>query len=212
MLNIAVLVSGGGTNLQALIDAQEKGELKGGRICSVISSSGDAYALTRAEKAGIETFILERGNYKSKDEFSLALDAVIEHQNVGLIVFAGFMHILNDAFCQKYKNRMINVHPSLVPAFSGKGFYGLKVHEQALQYGVRLSGATVHFVEPEVDGGPIILQKAVPVEDDDTPERLQARVMREAEHIILPKAVSLFCEGRLQLKGRRVIISGEEEE
>ena len=195
-MNIAVLVSGGGTNLQALIDA---GNL-GGEIKLVISSSADAFALKRAEKAGVDTAVILRQDYGSAQEYSKALVAKLREYNTDLVVLAGFMIVIDKCFTDAFKNRIINVHPSLIPAFCGKGFYGLRVHEAALARGVKLTGATVHFVNEECDGGPIILQKCVSVLDDDTPETLQKRVMQEAEWDILPKAVRLFCEGKL--KGR----------
>ena len=197
MKHIVVLVSGGGTNLQALIDAQKRGEIKGGQITCVISSNPDAYALTRAKDNGIPTRVLSRKEYADNASYSCALLTVLKEEQADLIVLAGFMTILDAALIRAFENRIINVHPSLIPSFCGDGFYGLHVHEHALAKGVKLTGATVHFVNEICDGGPIILQKAVAVENGDTPEILQRRVMEQAEWHILPQAVSLFCEDRL---------------
>lgn len=191
--HIAVLVSGGGTNLQALIDAQNSGLLRSGEIKLVISNKADAFALTRAEKAGIKTFVCEKGSI-SQQEFESKIKALLYEHKTDLIVLAGFMCILSVNFTESFKNRIINVHPSLIPAFCGKGFYGLKVHKAALDYGVKVTGATVHFVNEIPDGGKIIMQKAVEVLEGDTPETLQKRVMEQAEWIILPKAVEQICE------------------
>lgn len=207
MKNIVVLVSGGGTNLQALIDAQKSGAIKDGKITCVISSKEGAYALERAEKAGIKTLTLPRKHFCDNRAYSEALLRVLSELHADLIVYAGFMTILDRVVCDAYPNKMMNVHPALIPSFCGKGFYGLHVHEAALAKGVKLTGATVHFVTAECDGGPIILQKAVEVKDGDTPETLQKRVMEQAEWKILPQAVSLFCEGRLTVKDERVYIS-----
>lgn len=183
---IAVLVSGGGTNLQALIDAQNSGIIKNGQITLVISNKKDAYALTRAQNSNIDTLVIEKnGNMHFEDDVIEAL----ENNRIDLIVLAGFMCILSEKFTKKYENRILNVHPSLIPSFCGEGFYGLRVHEAALNYGVKVTGATVHFVNEIPDGGKIILQKAVNIEDGDTPEILQKRVMEQAEWIILPQAV-----------------------
>ena len=197
MKHIVVLVSGGGTTLQALIDAQKRGEIKGGQITCVISSNPDAYALTRAKDNGIPTRVLPRREYPDNAAYSCALLTVLKEEQADLIVLAGFMTILDAALIRAFENRIINVHPSLIPSFCGDGFYGLHVHEHALARGVKLTGATVHFVNEICDGGPIILQKAVAVENGDTPEILQRRVMEQAEWHILPRAVSLFCEDRL---------------
>lgn len=207
MLNIVVLVSGGGTNLQALLDAEEAGEIRGGRIIHVISSSSEAYALERARRHGVCTTIVERSAFNLSDEFDTELLKELESCEADLIVLAGFLCILGERIVRKYSNRIINVHPSLIPAFCGKGFYGLKVHEAALSYGVKLTGATVHFVNEIPDGGAIILQKAVPIHQGDTPETLQLRVMRQAEWELLPRAVSLFCEGKITVQGKNTIIS-----
>ncbi|NLG92683.1 MAG: phosphoribosylglycinamide formyltransferase [Clostridiales bacterium] len=197
MLNIAVLVSGGGTNLQALIDAQNRSEIPGGRIAVVISSKADAYALERAKKAGIPTETLIRKEYSSQEEYDAALLQILDCYQIGLIVLAGFMTIISDNVIRHYENKIINVHPSLIPSFCGEGFYGLRVHRAVLEKGVKLTGATVHFVNEVCDGGPIILQKAVEVLEGDTPEILQRRVMEQAEWKLLPKAVALFCEGKI---------------
>ena len=200
---IAVLVSGGGTNLQALIDAQQSGIIKSGEIKLVISSKEGAYALTRAEKAGIDRLVIER---KGNPDFEAQLLNALEENGIELIVLAGFMCILSKNFTSRFANRIINVHPSLIPSFCGKGFYGLHVHEKALEYGVKVTGATVHFVNEIPDGGEIILQKAVAVKEGDTPEILQKRVMTEAEWNILPEAVSLFCQDRLTVEDNIVHI------
>lgn len=207
MIKIAVLVSGGGTNLQALIDAQARGEIKNGTIAAVISSSPSAYALQRAEKAGIPGYVVSRKDYASNREMTIALARQLRELDIGLIVLAGFMYVLTEELVQAYPNAIINIHPALIPSFCGEGYYGLHVHERALAYGVKVSGATVHFVSEECDGGPIILQKAVEVKEDDTPETLQRRIMEQAEWKLLPHAVSLFCEGRLRVEGRLVHIS-----
>ncbi len=194
--NIAVLVSGGGTNLQALIDASKKGIIKSGEITLVISNNPDAYALTRAQNAGIKTTVCNKKDLGTSFEDTLI--SVLEENNIDFIVLAGFMCILSEKFTSHFANRIINVHPSLIPSFCGKGFYGLHVHEAALEYGVKVTGATVHFVNEIPDGGKIIMQKAVCINDDDTPETLQKRVMEEAEWNILPLAVEKVCK---ELKG-----------
>ena len=206
MTRIAVLVSGGGTNLQALIDAQARGALKNGEIAAVISSRADAYALERAKRAGIPGYVAARKDYGSNRAMTVALVERLKALDIGLVVLAGFMHILTEEMVAAYPNAILNVHPALIPSFCGAGYYGLHVHEKALAYGVKITGATVHFVNEEPDGGPIVLQKAVDVMPGDTPETLQRRVMEQAEWIILPKAVSLFCEGRLSVEGRTVLI------
>lgn len=206
MTKIAVLVSGGGTNLQALIDAQARGEIVGGKLDFVLSSNPDVYALERAAKAGIETDVLRRRDFADAEQYGAALHEKLTARGIGLIVLAGFMTVLPDSFCHKWQNQIINVHPSLIPSFCGEGFYGLRVHEAALRKGVKVTGATVHFVSEVVDGGAIILQKAVEIEPDDTPETLQKRVMAQAEHILLPRAVSLFCQGKLHVQDDRVTI------
>ncbi len=209
MLRIAVLVSGGGTNLQALIDAQNRGELQGGRIVSVISSKPDAYALERAKKAGVKGEVLCKKDFTDQNTYDLALVRLLQKEEIDLVVFAGFMTIVGPAVAQAFPNKMINVHPALIPSFCGKGYYGLRVHEAALKKGVKLTGATVHFVTEECDAGPIILQKAVPVKNGDTPETLQRRVMEEAEWKLLPQAVSLFCQGKIRVEDGRTIIEEE---
>lgn len=206
MVRIAVLVSGGGTNLQALIDAQNRGEIIGGEIAAVIASKPGVYALTRAENAGIPGYVVARKDYASSREMTVALVEKLKELQIDLVVLAGFMTIITGEMVQAYPNAILNVHPALIPSFCGQGYYGLHVHEKALEYGVKLSGATVHFVSEECDAGPIVLQKAVAVQDDDTPETLQRRIMEQAEWIILPQAVSLFCQGKLQVEGRRVRI------
>ncbi len=194
---VVVLVSGGGTNLQALIDAEKRGELGNGKITCVISSKADAYALTRAENNGIKTRTLIRKDFSDIASYSCAMRDLLLEEKADLIVYAGFMTILDENVCDAFQNKMINVHPALIPSFCGKGFYGLHVHEEALKKGVKVSGATVHFVTAECDAGPIILQKAVDVMNDDTPETLQKRIMEQAEWKILPEAVKLFCDDRI---------------
>lgn len=196
--NIAVLVSGGGTNLQALIDAQKSGIIKSGEITVVISSSKNAYALTRAENAGIKTFVVSKKELGSQDKFEEEIIKILESEKIDLIVLAGFMCILTENFTSRYPKRIINVHPSLIPSFCGKGFYGLKVHEAALEYGVKVSGATVHFVNEIPDGGEIIMQKSVNVRKNDTPETLQKRIMQNAEWKILPKSAEYVCRNLLK--------------
>lgn len=198
--NIVVLVSGGGTNLQALIDAEKAGGLGNGKIICVISSNPDAYALTRAEQNGIKTAVLERKKFSDIESYSIAMRDKLLEEKADLVVYAGFMTILDENVCDTFKYKMINVHPALIPSFCGKGFYGLHVHEAALSKGVKVSGATVHFVTAECDAGPIILQKAVEVKSGDTPETLQKRIMSEAEWKILPKAVKLFCDGKITVR------------
>ena len=191
MKNIAVLVSGGGTNLQALINAQIDGIISSGKITLVVSNNPDAYALTRAQNSGIKTVVCNKKVLL--DKFEDELIAVLEKNNIDFIVLAGFMCILSEKFTTRFANRIINVHPSLIPSFCGKGFYGLKVHEAALEYGVKVTGATVHFVNEIPDGGKIIMQKAVNILENDTPETLQKRVMEEAEWRILPLALEKVC-------------------
>lgn len=200
MLKIGVLVSGGGTNLQKLIDAEKAGEIINGKLQVVISSRPDAYALERAKQAGIEAIALRRKDYDSVEAYSQALIDALRERQVDLVVLAGFLTITGDNFVEAFRNRIINVHPALLPSFGGKGYYGLHVHEAALARGVKVTGATVHFVNEVCDGGPIILQKAVEVHEGDTPEILQKRVMEQAEWILLPKAVSLFCQGKLSVE------------
>jgi phosphoribosylglycinamide formyltransferase-1 len=206
MKRIAVLVSGGCTNLQALIDAQHRGELGGGQIVAVISSKHGAYALERAAKAGIEGYILPRKEFESNQAMTVALVELLQKLDIDLVVLAGCMIIFTQELVDAYPNAIMNVHPALIPSFCGQGYYGLRVHEEALKYGVKLSGATVHFVSAECDGGPIIAQRAVAIEDGDTPEILQKRIMEQAEWKLLPEAVKLFCENRLIVEGRIVKI------
>ena len=205
MKRIAVLVSGGGTNLQALIDAQSRGEL-GGQIVAVISSKAGVYALERAAKASIPGYVLPRKEFASNRDMTVSVVDLLKKLDIDLVVLAGCMIIFTEELVEAYSNAIMNVHPALIPAFCGPGYYGLHVHEEVLRYGVKLSGATVHFVSEECDGGPIIAQKAVEVRTDDTPERLQRRVMEEAEWKLLPEAVRLFCEDRLSVQGRTVIV------
>ncbi len=206
MMNIAVFVSGGGTNLQALIDAESRGEIKNGKITFVLASNENAYALERAKTAGIESAVVNRKNYTTKAEYDRAILNALEGRNIDLIVLAGFLSILGEDLIKAYSNRIINIHPSLIPLFCGDGFYGKKVHTAVLNSGVKVTGATVHFVNEITDGGAIILQKAVPVEQGDNEDILQYRVMRQAEWEILPKAVSLFCEGRIKINGNKTEI------
>lgn len=200
MKNIAVLVSGGGTNLQALIDAEKSGIIKNGKITCVISSKEGAYALTRAEENGIKAITLPRKDYADVAAYTKAIVDVLKAEKTDIVVYAGFMTILDEQIVKAYPYKMVNVHPALIPSFCGKGYYGLKVHEEALKKGVKLTGATVHFVTEVCDGGPIILQKAVEVKKGDTPEILQRRVMEEAEWKILPEAVSLLCQDRITVQ------------
>lgn len=206
MKNITVLVSGGGTNLQALIDAQNRGDIQNGRISCVISSNPEAYALERAKLNGIKTEVIRVKDYAGFDEYDEAITKLLQSHNTDLIVLAGFMTILGSKVISAFTNKIINIHPSLIPAFCGEGFYGLKVHEFALKRGVKVSGATAHFVNEECDGGPIIIQKPVEVFDDDTPQTLQKRIMEQAEWKILPKSVDLFCRDMLTVKDGKVII------
>ena len=202
MLKVAVLVSGGGTNLQAILNKLEEGYLPNVNIVTVISSSPEAYALERAEKHDIPTKVINRKEYSDIQIFSETILEYLKSLEAEIIVFAGFNYILSGKFLAEYKNKMVNVHPSLIPAFCGKGFYGLEPHKKALEYGVKVVGATIHFVTEECDGGPIILQKPVCVKEGDTPELLQKRVMEEAEWEILPEALKLLSEGRVQVEGR----------
>ncbi len=202
-VNIAVLVSGGGTNLQALIDAQKNGIITSGEIKLVVSSNKNAYALKRAENAGIKTAICERKGFSQK-EFEESILNALEKEKIEVIVLAGFMSILSADFVKRYPDRIINVHPSLIPSFCGEGFYGLRVHKAALDYGVKVTGATVHFVNEIPDGGRIIMQKAVEIKENDTPEILQKRVMENAEWIILPAATEKVCKEIKERKNERI--------
>ena len=209
---IAVLVSGGGTNLQALLDAQGRGEIENGRIAAVISSSPRVYALERAKNAGVPGYVLEKRDFPDDTGLTRALVELLKKLEIDLVVMAGYMTIVTGELFQAYENAVINIHPSLIPSFCGRGCYGLHVHEKALAYGVKVSGATVHFVTRECDAGPIILQDTVEVLPDDTPEVLQRRIMEHCEWKLLPRAVSLFCQGRLRVEGRtvRILDTGEQ--
>ena len=207
MKNIVVLVSGGGTNLQALIDAQGRGELKNGKITCVISSNPNAYALERAKNNGIDTEVIRSKDFAEFNDYDNALTELLQSKNADLVVLAGCMTILGKKVIGAFENRIINIHPALIPSFCGEGYYGLKVHEEALKKGVKVTGATAHFVNEVCDGGPIIIQKAVEVKTGDTPEILQKRVMEQAEWKILPKAVSLFCEDKIKVIGNKTEIS-----
>ena len=207
---IAVLVSGGGTNLQALIDAQLAGKFKDGYIAAVVSTKEGAYALERAARVGIPGYVVARKEYDSNRGLTKAMVAKLKELEIDLVVLAGCMVVFTEELVEAYPNAIMNVHPALIPSFCGVGYYGLHVHEKALAYGVKVSGATVHFVSEECDGGPIIAQQAVPVLEGDTPETLQRRIMEQAEWKLLPEAVALFCQGRLRVEGRTVIIRQED--
>lgn len=204
--NIAVLVSGGGTNLQSLIDSQKAGMFGESEITCVISSKDGVYALERAAQNGIKSRVLRRKDYSDIALYSKALADALSEEKADLVVLAGFLTIFDEQVFDRFPYRIINIHPALIPSFCGKGFYGLHVHEAALEKGVKLSGATVHFVVPECDAGPIILQKAVEVKEDDTPETLQKRIMEKAEWKLLPEAVKLFCEDRITVKDGKTYI------
>lgn len=208
-VKIAVLVSGGGTNLQALIDAEKRGELGNGTISLVLSSKEGVYALERASQNNIPSLVLARKDYADIKDYSKALAQKLVEENIGLVVLAGFLTIIDEQVYQAFPNKILNVHPALIPSFCGKGYYGLKVHQAALEKGVKISGATVHIVTPECDAGPIVLQKAVEVKEGDTPESLQRRIMEEAEWKILPEAVRLFCDGKIEIKEDKVHLKGE---
>ena len=209
-VKIAVLVSGGGTNLQALIDAEARGELGRGKITLVIASKPGVYALERAKNHGIPAEVISRKGYPDIASYSKSLPDALDAAGVDLVVLAGFLTIIDSQVYDRFPNRILNVHPALIPSFCGKGFYGLHVHEAALAKGVKVSGATVHIVTPECDAGPIVLQKAVEVRQDDTPQSLQNRIMEEAEWKILPLAVKLFCDERVTVTNGKVYIKGEE--
>ncbi len=209
MLNVGVLVSGGGTNLQALLDAMDQGTIPKARVVTVVASRPDAYALQRAKKHGINGVVLSKKQFASQEALDAAIAQHMKQCGVGLIVMAGYLSIVGETLIAAYENRMINIHPSLIPSFCGKGYYGLKVHEKALEYGVKVTGATVHFVNAVPDGGAILLQKAVAVQAGDTPEILQKRVMEEAEWQILPEAVRLISENLVEVNGRIVTIKEE---
>lgn len=206
MKRIAVLVSGGGTNLQALIDAQAAGAIPEGELAAVLSSKAGVKALDRAKKAGIPTYVIDRAACENTRAMTVQLVERLQALTIDLVVLAGFMHILTAEMVQAFPNAILNVHPALIPAFSGSGYYGLRVHQAALERGVKFTGATVHFVTEGADEGPIILQQAVEVLDGDTPETLQKRVMEQAEWHILPRAVALFCQDKLRVKDCRVSI------
>lgn len=206
MKNIVVLVSGGGTNLQALIDAQNSGEIKNGRITCVISSNPNAYALERAKNNSIDTEVIRRKDFESFEDYDNALTELLKSKKADLVVLAGFMTVLGAKVIRSFENKIINIHPALIPCFCGKGFYGLHVHEAVLEKGVKVTGATAHFVNEVCDGGPIIMQKAVEVKNGDTPEILQKRVMEQAEWKILPKSVALFCEGKIKVVNNKTIV------
>lgn len=206
MLNIGVMVSGGGTNLQAILDRIEDGTLSDCSVVTVVSSREGVFALERAKKYKINSTVISKKNFNSIDEYDQALIRHMRNHKVQLVVLAGFLSLLGENFVQEYKNSIINIHPSLIPSFCGKGYYGIIPHQKALEYGVKITGATVHFVEPEYDSGPIILQKAIEVLPDDTPETLQKRVMEQCEWKLLPEAIRLFSQGRLSVEGRKVII------
>lgn len=206
MKNIVVLVSGGGTNLQALIDAEKAGNILGGKITCVISSNSSAYALERAKNNDISTRVIPRKDYSDSKSYSMAILNALDEEQADLVVLAGFMTILDECVTSKYAYKIINVHPALIPSFCGEGYYGLKVHEAALSYGVKVSGATIHFVNEEADAGAIILQGVVNVEKDDTPEILQKRIMENVEWKLLPKAVSLFCQDKIEIVDGRAYV------
>ena len=205
-MKIVVLVSGSGTNLQKLIDAEKENKLGGGKITCVISSKPDVYALERARNNNIKAVVLNRKEYSDVATYSKAMTELLIEEKADLVVYAGFLTILDESVCKAFRYKMMNVHPALIPSFCGKGYYGLHVHEAVLQKGVKVTGATVHFVTEECDGGPIILQKAVEVKNGDTPEILQKRVMEEAEWLILPEAARLFCEGKITVKDGKAYV------
>lgn len=206
MLRLAVLVSGGGTNLQAIMDSISDGRITNAQIAVVISNNAGAYALTRAKEYGAEALVVSPKDYPSREEFNQALLDTLKEHKIDLVVLAGYLVVVPPCVIQEFENRIINIHPSLIPSFCGTGCYGLHVHEKALARGVRVSGATVHFVDEGTDTGPIILQKPVMVEQDDTPEVLQRRIMEQAEWIILPKAIDLIANGKVHVDGRKVTI------
>jgi phosphoribosylglycinamide formyltransferase-1 len=204
LVNIGVLISGGGTNLQNIIDNIDNGNING-KISVVISNKKDAYGLKRARKAGIEALYINRKEFSTEEDFNEAIIYELKKRNVELVVLAGYLKVLSHEFIEQYKNKIINIHPSLIPSFCGKGYYGEKVHQKVLEYGVKITGATAHFVDEGTDTGPIIIQKAVQVKDDDTVEILKNRVLK-VEHEILPLAVKLYCDGKIKVAGRKVII------
>jgi phosphoribosylglycinamide formyltransferase 1 len=206
MLDAAVFVSGSGTNLQAIIDRIADGSLRDVRIACVIASRSGTYAETRAKKAGIPCQVIRKADFPDLAAYDQALLNALSPWPIGLVVLAGFLSLLGPDFIKAFRNKIINIHPALIPSFCGHGLYGVKPHEAALEYGVRISGATVHFINENYDEGPIILQKAVPVLQDDTPQSLQLRIMEQAEQVILPQAIALFAQGRLEITGHKVII------
>ncbi len=206
MKNIVVLVSGGGTNLQALIDAQLRGEIKDGEITLVVSSNPNAFALERAKKAGIKSVVVSGKDFATKELYGAELIRIFAEAKADLIVLAGFMKIIDESVTSAYENKIINVHPALIPSFCGVGYYGLHVHEAALEYGVKVSGATVHFVNEKADAGAIIMQDTVAIDNDETPESLQKKIMENVEWKILPKTVSLFCEEKIVVKNGKAYI------
>ncbi len=206
---IGVLVSGGGTNLQAILDAEARGELKSGTVSLVVASKPGAYALERAKNAGVKGIVVERKAFDTKEAYETELLSVLREHEIDVLVLAGFMLVLSEDFIKEFPDRIINVHPALIPSFCGDGFYGLRVHEKALEYGVKVTGATVHFVNEITDGGAIIMQKAVEIPEGISAEELQQKVMREAEHVMLPQATELLCAGRLTRDGRRVIVDNK---
>lgn len=208
MLRLGVLVSGGGTNLQAIIDAIDSGKIKDVSIEAVISNKKGAYALERARKKRIKTIYISPGDYVEREDFNQELIHQIDNLNLDLLVLAGYLLVLPESLIHKYRNRIINVHPSLIPSFCGEGYYGLRVHKEVIDAGVKITGATVHFVDEGTDTGPIIFQKAIEVLQDDTPETLQKRVMEEAEWIILPKAIDMIAKGRIKVTGSKVVTGG----
>ncbi len=208
MLRIAVMVSGGGTNLQAIIDGIANGTITNTEIAMVISNNKNAFALERAAKAGVPAKCVSPKDYRTRDEFNAAMLAAVDEAKVGLIVLAGFLVVIPEEMIKRYRNRIINIHPSLIPSFCGTGYYGLKVHEKALERGVKVTGATCHFVDEGTDTGPIILQKAVEVQPGDTPQVLQRRVMEQAEWIIMPKAIDLIANNRVSIEDGNVRITG----
>lgn len=205
MVKIAVLASGGGTNLQAVIDYKKNGGIKNGELALLIASKSAAFAIERAKAAGMETLVMSPKEYSTREEYTIKLVETLKARGIGLVILAGFMYILSPEFTKAYKNAVLNVHPALIPSFCGTGFFGLKPHEAALKRGVKVSGATVHFVNEETDGGPIILQKAVEVLPGDTAEILQKRVMEQAEWKILPRATELFCDGKLFVNDDNIV-------
>lgn len=210
-MRIAVMVSGGGTNLQAIIDSINSGKITNTEICFVYSNNSNAYALERAKKAGIPTTVISPRDYEQREDFNKALLQLLQDVNPDLIVLAGCLVVIPEMIVEAFPNKIINIHPSLIPAFCGQGYYGIKVHEKAISRGARVSGATVHFVDSGTDTGPIILQKPVMIREDDTPETLQKRIMEEAEWKIMPMAIDLIANNKVRIEGQRVFIDGYED-